>query len=90
MQRHEHDRGAEADPFRPAGDPAERDERVVDAAVRVDRFGADDDVLRGSDRIEPELLGELDSTADPVGIRIQAVVRQDHAEVHNSSLTAAC
>jgi len=28
VQRHEHDRGAEADAFRPAGDPAERDERV--------------------------------------------------------------
>src|SRR2546422_8505847 len=65
VQRHEHDRGAEPDPFRPAGDPAERDERVVDAAVRVDRLQADDDVLRGPDRVELELLGGLDDTAVP-------------------------
>ena len=31
VQRHEHDRGAEPDPFRPAGDPAEN------AAVKIDR-----------------------------------------------------
>ncbi len=28
VQRHEHDRGAEPDPLRPAGDPAERHERA--------------------------------------------------------------
>src|SRR5712691_1875069 len=37
VQRHEHDRGAETDPFRPAGDPTESDERVVDTTVGVDR-----------------------------------------------------
>jgi hypothetical protein len=40
MQWHEHERGAEPDPFRPAGDPAERDQRVVDTAVPVDRLRA--------------------------------------------------
>jgi hypothetical protein len=46
VQRHEHGRGAEPDPLRPAGDPAERHERRVDTAVRVDRLGADDELLR--------------------------------------------
>src|SRR5712691_7009294 len=45
VQRHEYDRGAHPDPLGPAGDPAERDERVVDAAVRIDRLRSDDDVL---------------------------------------------
>ena len=58
VQRQEHDRRPEPDPLRPAGDPAERDERVVDAAVRVDALGADDDVLGRPDRVEAELLGQ--------------------------------
>ena len=89
VQRHEHDRCAEADPVRPAGDPAERDERVIDAAVRVDCLGTDDDVLGRPDRVEPKLLGGLGDTADPVGTRALAVVRQDHTEVHNPRVTAA-
>ena len=53
VQRHEHDRRAEPDAFRPPGDPGERDERVVDASVRVDSLGPDDDVLGCPDRVEP-------------------------------------
>ena len=82
VQRHEHDRRAEPDAFRPPGDPAERDERIVDASVRIDSLGPDDDVLGCPDRIESELLRELGHAADPVGIRVRPVVRQDHAEVH--------
>ena len=69
VQRQDHDRGAEPDALGPAGDPAERDERVVDAAVRIDAFGADDDVLRRPHRVEAELLGGLGGAADPVGRR---------------------
>src|SRR5207253_1636053 len=37
---------------------------------------------------ESELLGCLGDAADPVGIRIQAIVRQNDAEMHQPSLTA--
>src|SRR5438132_1677101 len=89
VQRHEHDRRAEPDPLRPAGDPAERDEWVVHAPVRIDGLGPDDDVLGRPDRVEPELLGDFGSAADGVGRRAQAVVRQDDAEVHDARLAAA-
>src|SRR5438105_15116877 len=89
VQRDEDDRGAEADPVRPAGDPAERDERVVDAAVRVDAFRPDDDVLGRPDGVVAELLGELGGAADPGGARAGAVIRQDHAEMHDPRLAAA-
>jgi PPOX class probable F420-dependent enzyme len=89
VQRHEHNRGAKPDPLRPAGDPAERDERVVDAAVRVDGLRPDDDVLGRPGGGEAKLLGRLGDPADPVGIRVLAVIRQDHAEVHDARVTAA-
>ena len=34
-------------------------------------------------------LGGLGNTANPVGSRAPAIVRQDHTEVHNARLTAA-
>jgi PPOX class probable F420-dependent enzyme len=89
VQRHEHDRGAEPNSLRPASDPAERDERIVDAAVRIHCLGADDDVLGRPDRVEAKLLGGLDNTANAVGRRAFAIVRQDHPEVHDARLTAA-
>src|SRR5919198_143776 len=89
VQRHEHDRGAEADPLRAAGDPAERDERVVDAAVRVDAFGSDDDVLGRPDGVVLELLRQLGGATDRVGSCVASVVRQDHTEVHDPRLTRA-
>src|SRR5918994_4866978 len=89
VQRHEHDRSAEPDPLRPAGDPAERDERVVDAAVRVDGLRPDDDVLGRPGGGKAKLLGRLGDPADPVRIRVLAVIRQDHAEVHDARVTAA-
>ena len=89
MQRHQDDRRAEADPLRPAGDPAERDERVVDAAVGVDAFRPDDDVLGRPDGVEAELLRELGSPADRGRTCVLAVVGQDDAEVHDPRLTSA-
>jgi PPOX class probable F420-dependent enzyme len=89
VQRNEDDRRAEADPLRPARDPGEGDERVVDAAVRIDPLRADDDVLGRPDRVVAELLGELGGPADPGRARAGAVIRQDHAEVHDPRLTAA-
>src|SRR6266536_1955101 len=89
VQRHEHDRRAEPDSLRPARDPAQRDERVVDTAIRVDRLGADDDVLRRPRRVEVELLGELRDATNGVDRRTRAVVRQDHTVVHDARLTAA-
>jgi hypothetical protein len=46
-------------------------------------------VLGGPDRVEPQLFGELGDAADPVGIRVLAEVRQDHAEVHDPRLDQA-
>src|SRR5256714_1561892 len=89
VQRDEHDRGAEADPLRPAGDPAERDEWVVHAAVRVDPVGADDDVLGRPDGVEAELLRQLRRTADGCRIRVEPVVGQDDTVVHDPRLTSA-
>src|SRR5712691_663731 len=89
VQRHEHDRGAEADPLRPTRDPAERHERVIDATIGDDRLGADDDVLGRPDRVEAEFLGGLGEAADAVGGRTRPVVRQDHTEMHDARLTAA-
>src|SRR5438105_3145120 len=89
VERHEHDRRAEADPLGPARDPAEGDERRVHAAVRVNRLRADDDVLRRPDGVEAQLLGRLSDAADAVDRRAFAIVGQDHAEVHDPRLTAA-
>jgi PPOX class probable F420-dependent enzyme len=89
VERHEHDRGAEPDPLRLARDPAERHERVVDAAVRVDCLGTDDDVLGRPDGFEAKLVGGLGNTANAVRGRVLAVVRQDYTEVHDPRLTAA-
>jgi PPOX class probable F420-dependent enzyme len=89
VQRHEHNRGAEAHAFRPAGDPAERDERVVETAVRVDARGADNDVLGRPDGVEAELLCGLRDAPDPLRRRIALKVGQDHPEVHDARLTAA-
>src|SRR6266536_2569938 len=89
VQGQEHYRGAESDPVRAARDPAERDKRAVDAAVRADCLGPDDDVLGRPDGVEAKLLGELGDTANAVGGRAGAVVRQDHTEVHGARLTAA-
>src|SRR5262249_23075044 len=89
VQRHEHDRRPEADPLRPPRDPAERDERVVDAPVRADAFGPDDDVLGRPDGVEAELLRQLGRAADRSRGRVPPVVRQDHTEVHDPRLTSA-
>src|SRR5712691_8084936 len=89
VQRHEDDRGAEPDSLRPAGDPAERDERVVYAPVRIDALGADDDVLGRPDGVEAELLGGFRGAANGLGRRALPVVRQEDAEVHDARLTAA-
>jgi PPOX class probable F420-dependent enzyme len=89
VQRQDHDRGAEPDALGPAGDPAERDQRVVDAAVRIKGLRADDDVLRRPDRVEAERLGGLGCPADPVGRGTRAEVRQDHTKVHETTLVAA-
>ena len=89
VQRHEHDRGAERDALRPAGDPAERQQRVVDAAVRVKALRPDDDVLRRPNRMKAELLRRPREHADARRRRLATEVRQDHAEVHEPSLAAA-
>ena len=89
MQGHEHDRGAEPDPLSPAGDPAEREERVVHAAVRVHRFRPDDDVLRRPDGVEAEHFRRFGERTDAGRRRLRTKVRQDHAEVHEPRLTAA-
>src|SRR5438552_12236623 len=89
VQGHEHDRGAEPDPLSPAGDPAERDERVVHAAIRVHRFRPDDDVLRRPDGVEAEHFRRLRERTDAGRRRLRTEVRQDHAEVHEPRLTAA-
>src|SRR5205085_11077813 len=49
----------------------------------------DDDVLGRPNGVEAELFGGLGETADAVDRRGRAVVRQDHAEVHDPRLTAA-
>jgi len=46
-------------------------------------------VLGRPDGVEAKLLGELGDTADALGGRAGAVVRQDHTEVHGARLTAA-
>src|SRR5262249_24061232 len=89
VERHEDDRRAETDPLGPPCDPPQRDERVVDPAVGIDAFRSDDDVLRRPDRVEAELLGQLGRSPYPAHDRVQAVIRQDGAEVHDARLTAA-
>jgi PPOX class probable F420-dependent enzyme len=81
-------RGAQSDPLRPAGDRAERDERVADLAVVLGGHAADD-VLRRPGRIEAERLGGLRVPTDPVGGRLHAEFRQDDAVVHDARLAAA-
>lgn len=83
VQRQEDDRRPEPDSLRKAGDPAERDQRVVDTSVGVDAIGPDDDVLGRPDGIEPELLAELGEAPDFLGMGVGAVVRQDDAEMHD-------
>jgi hypothetical protein len=68
MQRRKHDRGAEPDPLRPAGDPAERDERVVDAAVRIDCLGTDDDLLGGRTKANPSSSAVSAMWPMPLGV----------------------
>src|SRR4051812_12264867 len=91
VQRQDHNRCAEPHALRPTGDPAERDERVVDAAVGIDGVGPDDDVLRRPNGVEAELLGGFNHAANAAGRRAFAVVREDHAEMHARSLRmSAC
>src|SRR4051812_44668020 len=89
VQCDECDRGAEFDPLGPAGDPRERDERRVDAPVRIDPVRADDDVLGRPDGVEAQLFRGLGDTADAVRAGALAVVRQDDPEVHQSRLATA-
>ena len=67
VQGQDQDRRAQLDPLRPACDPGERDERVVDAPVGIDSVGPDDDVLCRPDRIEAELVGGFRKAANQVG-----------------------
>src|SRR6266540_3209367 len=89
VQRDEDDRRAESDLRRPAGDPAERHEGVVDAAVGIDAPGADDDVLRRPGRVEAELHRQLGRAANAVDSRVEPVVGHDDAEMHDPRLTSA-
>src|SRR5262249_60981227 len=89
VERHEDDRRAEADALPPAGDPAEGDERVVHATVRIDAFRPDDDVLGRPHGVEAELLRQLRRASDRARRRVSTLVRQDDAEVHDARLTAA-
>jgi hypothetical protein len=87
VERDNNDGGAEPDSFRPAGDPTKRDERVVNAAVRINCLGTDDDVLRRSDRVEAKLLGGLGNATNAVEGRVPAVLRQDDTEVRSRIAT---
>jgi PPOX class probable F420-dependent enzyme len=89
VQREHDDGGAEAYTRREARNPAERDQRRIDAAVGVDRFGPDEDVLGGPDRVEPQLLRGLGCPPDPVRSRALAEVRQDDPEMHDSIVLRA-
>jgi PPOX class probable F420-dependent enzyme len=89
VQRHEHDRCPESDPLRETRDPAQRDERRVHTAVRVDSLGPDDDVLGRPNGMEAELLRDLGNATDLRGRRALAVIGEDDAEVHDPRLTTA-
>ena len=65
---------------KPAG---KHNQGIVDAPVRVDGLGPDNDVFGRPDRVDAELLRRLGHSADPLGRGALAEVRQDEAEMHD-------
>jgi len=86
VQRDDDDRRPEGNPLRRSREPAERDERVVDAPIWIRRVRGDDDVLGRPHGVEPELLREPGDGADARRIRFTAEVGQDDSKMHAASV----
>jgi len=73
--------GYDFSPLRPAGEEAERDERLGDRAVDRGVLVRDDQVVGHPAGIEAGLLGGDRARREPLRLEALAVVRQDQAEV---------
>ena len=74
-------RDAEPEPLRPAGEEAERDERLGDRAVDRGVLVRNEQVVGHPAGIEAGLLGGDRARREPLRLEALAVVRQDQAEV---------